>query len=458
MKKHTKTITIIIILVLALLMFASFFGVYKKNENGEKVNLLPNLKLGMEFGKTRTITANVREQTTKTIYDAEGNIITPEDGVEYTEEAGYKTVETPVNDASIKTLENYRKTKDIIEKRLEGNNIADFNIELDEKTGQIKLQIPENESADEIEYLIKNTGSLILLDNETFEVVFDNSYFDKAEVMRSQGDIETGIFLQLSFNEEGTKRINELADIYKTTTEEQTDETGETKQVEKSKSVWVILNDSFLGATVLPNIVYDGKIILTFAASSDTKELNEAVKSASQQAVLLNSGTTPLQYEYSDEVVETNITTQSILLYLSAIGMVFLLAYAYLIIKFKAKGFISIYFQVGYLAVLLLLLRLTSVTITMEGMAAIIISLILDYIFTYITLTNLNTEVEGMYKKSNLQFLFNSLPIYIIALVFTYGKLTYINSFGMTLFWGIIMVYLYNYVFTKFIYENLSEK
>ena len=276
--------------------------------------------------------------------------------------------------------------------------------------------------------------------------------------MRSQGDIETGIFLQLSFNEEGTKRINELADIYKTTTEEQTDETGETKQVEKSKSVWVILNDSFLGATVLPNIVYDGKIILTFAASSDTKELNEAVKSASQQAVLLNSGTTPLQYEYSDEVVETNITTQSILLYLSAIGMVFLLAYAYLIIKFKAKGFISIYFQVGYLAVLLLLLRLTSVTITMEGMAAIIISLILDYIFTYITLTNLNTEVEGMYKKSNLQFLFNSLPIYIIALVFTYGKLTYISSFGMTLFWGIIMVYLYNYLFTKFIYENLSEK
>lgn len=458
MKKYTKTVTIIIILVLALFMFASFFGVYKKNENGERVNLLPDLKLGMEFGQTRTITANVSEQTTKTIYDAEGNVITPEDGVEYTEEAGYKTVETPVNDASIKTLENYRKTKNIIEKRLEGNNIADFNIELDEKTGQIKLQIPENENADEIEHLIKNTGSLILLDSETFEVVFDNSYFNKAEVMKSQGNIETGIFLQLSFNEEGTKKINELADIYKTTTVEQTDETGETKQVEESKTVWIILNDSFLGATVLPNIVYDGKIILTFAASSDTKELTEAIKSASQQAVLLNSGTTPLQYEYSDEIVETNVTTQSILLYLSAIGIVFLLAYAYLIIKFKAKGFISIYFQVGYLAVLLLLLRLTSVTITMEGMAAIIISLILDYIFTYITLTNLNTEVEGMYKKSNLQFLLNSLPIYVIALVFTYGKLTYINSFGMTLFWGIIMVYLYNYVFTKYIYENLSEK
>ena len=128
MKKHKKILTIIIILFVALLMFASFFGVYKKNENGEKVNILPNLKLGMEFGQTRVITATISEKTTKTIYDSEGNIITPEEGVEYSEEAGYKTVENPANDASIKTLENYRKAKNIIEERLEGNNITDFNI------------------------------------------------------------------------------------------------------------------------------------------------------------------------------------------------------------------------------------------------------------------------------------------------------------------------------------------
>ena len=268
------------------------------------------------------------------------------------------------------------------------------------------------------------------MDSETFEVVFDSSYLNKAEVMKSQGDIETGIFLQLTFNEEGTKKIHELTDIYTTTTEEQINEEGEKTQVEKSKTVLVILNNSFLGATVLPNIVYNDKMILTFALSSDTKELNEAIQSASQQAVILNSGTTPLEYEYSDEVRGTNITTQSIFIYLSAIGTVFVMAYIYLIIKFKAKGFISIYLQIGYLGILLLILRLTNVTITMEGMSAIIISMILDYIFTYIVLTNLDIGVDGMYKKSNLQFLFTSLPIYVVALVFTYAKLTYINSFG----------------------------
>ena len=90
MKKHKKTLTVVIILIVALLMFASFFGVYKKNENGEKVSILPNLKLGMEFGKTRVITASVNNNVNKVVYDAEGNVVKQEEGVEYTEENGYK--------------------------------------------------------------------------------------------------------------------------------------------------------------------------------------------------------------------------------------------------------------------------------------------------------------------------------------------------------------------------------
>ena len=47
MKKYKKTLTVIIILIVAIMMFAAFFGVYKKGENGEKIGILPNLKLGM---------------------------------------------------------------------------------------------------------------------------------------------------------------------------------------------------------------------------------------------------------------------------------------------------------------------------------------------------------------------------------------------------------------------------
>ena len=228
MKKHKKTLTVVIILIVALLMFASFFGVYKKNENGEKVSILPNLKLGMEFGKTRVITASVNNNVNKVVYDAEGNVVKQEEGVEYTEENGYKIKETPINADSVKTVDNYKRAEKTIEKRLKGNNITEYAIDLDETNGTIKLEIPENDTADDIESLIKNSGTLLLLDGETFETVFDNSYLKKADVVYSQGTTETGVFLQLEFNEEGTKKLQELNNIYVETTEEQTKENGET--------------------------------------------------------------------------------------------------------------------------------------------------------------------------------------------------------------------------------------
>lgn len=458
MKKYKKTITIIIILVVALLMFASFFGVYKKNENGERVNLLPNLKLGMEFGKTREITASVNQEVTKTIYDAEGNIVEEEEGKEYTEEAGYTIDEKPVNDASLKTLENYKKAKEIIEKRLQGSNVTEYFLDLNETTGEIKIEISENSNSEEIQNVLKNSGSFILLDGGTFEPVFDSTYLKKAEVMYSQGDVETGVFLQLTFNEEGTKKLEELSNIYVETTEEKTNEEGTTETVTNSKSVWVFLNDSFLGTTVLPNIIYDNKVMLTFGLSSDTQEIQTAVEQAEKEAMLLNSGVSPIIYNYTNEMKETSINEQEMLICIALIGGVFVIAYIYLVIKFKAKGFISVYFQIGFLAVLLLMLRLTNAILNMEGMAGLVIAMILEYIFTYIVLKHLNEGKEGMYKKANLEFFLNTLPIYVIAVTFTFALKANINSFGTTLFWGIILIYVYNFIFPKFIFENLSGR
>ena len=50
----------------------------------------------MEFGKTRAITASVNNNVNKVVYDAEGNVVKQEEGVEYTEENGYKIQETPI--------------------------------------------------------------------------------------------------------------------------------------------------------------------------------------------------------------------------------------------------------------------------------------------------------------------------------------------------------------------------
>lgn len=174
------------------------------------------------------------------------------------------------------------------------------------------------------------------------------------------------------------------------------------------------------------------------------------------QAVLLNSGSTSIVYNYTNETVATNINQKTIFTFGISIGSVFVIAFIYFIIRFKAKGFIAIYFQIGFLATLLLILRLTSVTITIEGITGIIISMVLEYIFTFITLENIEKRIDGMYKKSNLIFFLNTFPIYVVAVIFTFASKAYINSFGTTLFWGILMIYIYNFIFSKYVFENLK--
>ena len=458
MKKYRKTLTVVIILVVALMMFAAFFGVNKTNENGEKVALLPNLNLGMEFGDSRVITAAVNQEITTTIYDKDGQLVEPEEGVEYKEEDGYTTVETPVNDSSLKKLSNYEKAREIIKERLEKSGVSEFFIDMHEVTGKMKIQIPENENADDVEALIKNSGGFLLLDGETFEVVFDSSYLKKADVMNSQGDLETAVFLQIEFNEEGTAKLQELNNKYIETTTTKTNEEGVEEEVTESKKAWVILNDAILGSTVLPNIVYDNKVMLTMGASSDSKEIQEAVDTANKQAILLNSGTTPLVYDYTSETQKSSINMNQLFVALTIIGAVFVVVYVYLVIKFKARGFISVYFQIGFLGILLLILRLTGALLTMEGIAGIIISMVLEYLFTYIVLANIDREAQGMYSKSNLTFFLNTFPIYIVAVVFAFATRAHISSFGTTLFWGILMIYIYNFIFSKFVFENLSGR
>ena len=116
------------------------------------------------------------------------------------------------------------------------------------------------------------------------------------------------------------------------------------------------------------------------------------------------------------------------------------------------------YFQIGFIATLLLVIRFTNVLLTLEGMAGVVIGIVLEYIFTYIVLSNIKEEKVSMYKNANLQFFLTTLPIYVIAVVFTFASRAIVSSFGMTLFWGIILIYVYNFIFSKFVFENLDGR
>lgn len=73
--KTLKRIEITVILLLvAIIIFASFFGVYKK-EDFRAVNIIKDYDLGMQFTDARILKMTVSTEENEIIYDQEGNIV-----------------------------------------------------------------------------------------------------------------------------------------------------------------------------------------------------------------------------------------------------------------------------------------------------------------------------------------------------------------------------------------------
>jgi hypothetical protein len=91
-----------------------------------------------------------------------------------------------------------------------------------------------------------------------------------------------------------------------------------------------------------------------------------------------------------------------------------------------------------------------------------LLTIILNYVFNITLLKNIknNTDekVSKIINNTYKEFAIKMIPVAIISVVFTLMKLIPISSFGMTLFWGIIIMLVYNIIITKKILEIKADK
>ena len=199
-----------------------------------------------------------------------------------------------------------------------------------------------------------------------------------------------------------------------------------------------------------------GVLYIPVTEASDNETLTEYGKELSNIATVINNGVLPIEYEYSDETVETAITQNILFIGILVPAVLLLIACIILVVKFKAKGFISTFLQIGYIAALLLVLRYTNVVITVEGIGGIILSVILNYILVYAMLNNLKKK-EQLEWKTIGNFALRTIPVYVIAVIFAFNSLTKISSFGMALVWGSFLLYIYNLAITRNVLKMLNK-
>lgn len=454
MKAH-KIITITtIILAIIIISVASFWGIYKLKEY-KVVNVIPNYLLGMEFKNSRVANFTVSDEIAETkIYDKDGNEVTEkQDGVEYTEENGYKTVETKVNSEENLNKSNYSLSKKILENRLKNLKAEQYIVKLDENNGNIQLEIPENDDTDEILAVLAQKGIFELQDSETEEVLLNNSDIKNASVVYGQTETEVSVYLQIKFNKEGTKKLEEISKKYIQTTEQQTNEDGETEEKEVTKKVSILFDGQEYRTTYFGDTIKDGTLNVAMGSGADSASIENYVLIADELKTILNSGILPIEYEINENTISSRITTENITNAIYIALAVFAISLIYFVIKLKLKGILAGVLQIGYVALLLLTLRYTNVVISLEGIVGMLVGIILNYMFIYSAFKNIKNYFV---KDTMAKFAVKLIPIYIIAIVFTFNTLTNIASLGMTLVWGLIILYVYNLIFTQTVVKEVK--
>ena len=435
MKKRNntmKTIKILtIILLIILISMIGFFGIYKQNKN-QMSDTVKGYSHSMALNGGRNI----------------------------------KLVLSTENE-DLKTVENYNKSKTIIEKRLKKLGIEEYNISLNTKTGEIIVEIPEDSKTDSIVSNINTVGKFEIIDSNTEEVLLNNDDIKSTSVLYNTSTSGTTVNLEIAFNKEGQKKLEEISKTYvheeteDTDTEEDSTEeeiTEKTTSEESTdKEITMKIDDKEIMTTHFDEPITTGKMkLLVGSATTDTKQLQDYIEQAQNMAVVLDNGNLPLTYEIEkNQYILSDISEQQIGYLAIAISVIAVIGIIALIIKYKTKGLLAGISYVGLAALYLLLIRYTNVLISIESIFGIILVLVLNFIFTAMLLEKAGEDKSTLevYKK----FFNRIMPIFIMSVVFCFIKWVPISSFGMITFWGILMIAIYNFIVTKYLLKTFLE-
>ena len=444
-KNVMKTIKIItIILLIVLISMIGFFGIYKQNKN-QMSNIVKDYTYAMDINGARTLKLTLNSE----------------------------------NGDDVKTAENYETAKTIIEKRLKKLDVQEYKIGVNEETGEITVQIPENTQTDEIVSNLTTVGKFEIIDSETNDVLLDNSSIKSSKVLYNTTQSGTSVYLEISFDKDGKNKLEEISKTYvksenntteNTTSEDtnsteekenNTEETNTTSENSTSteKKITMKIDDDEIMSTSFDETITTGKIQLSVGqASTDSSTVQGYVKQAQNVATVLDTGKLPVKYDVEkNQYVLSNISKQDLIYVAIAMAVVAIIGIIVLIVKYKTNGLLAGISYIGLSALYLIAIRYTNVTISIDSIFAIGIILILNYIFTNMLLSNIrkmnDSKVENAVGKSVSEtykkFFMRIIPICVVVITFCFANWIPMNSFGMTAFWGIAIIAIYNAIITN---------
>ena len=477
MNAQKKLNVLLVVLVVILLSIASFVGVFTSQKSDMK-DVVPNYVLSADLVGYRQVTLQIKEETEETTENATENKTT-----ENTTSEENKTEEKKEEKKELTAEEkanNYRANADVIRSRFKSLKVENFTVSVDEVTGKMEITVPEDDRTDIILSDICQVGKFKITDKETGEELMNNDDVSSVVIGETSYAGSLTTYMSINFNAKGRGKFSDITAKYQNVlvpagtpvnttanstenkTENSTENTAEntttavsTESTYVDKQVVIKLDDTDLLTTDFDTVVSNGQLPLTLGDLSADKDQKNSAKNLA--AIMENK---PLndKYEvtgntYVAAPIENN--TAKVIIYIEIAIALFIALI--LIVKCGYKGILASIINVGFVAILLLVIRLTNVKLSLDGIMAIEAGYILQAIYSFMICgllknKDLSTkELKEGATKILKQFVLIVIPILILSVVCCLAEWAAIFSVGMIVFWSIVIALVYNFIITKFL-------
>ena len=488
--KKVKILTIVLAIILVTLI--AFGGIYVQTQNRME-NKVKDYELGRELKSQRVVEIKIKEDSAESSSD---------NSKENSSEEMKNTDSSEEKTESELTEKDYENAKKIMEKRLQSLGAQDYTISLNKENGTVRVELPENDNVDMYIYYLYASQKITIKDTDSKDILLNDEMIKGAKYSYSNDSKGAyQVYEEIELTKDGQAKLNELLNDYallatdvteienakkasesestktestseestetteNTSTDEQNTESTETQSTTEEtssnseitkKTAKLYVNDTTYDISKIEK----GKITVKIgSSSSNTTSVNNNISKAAEIAMLENAGKLPADYELDTNRYEYSSITQKEIIYFAitmlAILVIILLVYC---VIYKKSGILASISFVGFVSIFSLLIRYTNVAISIEGISAIIIVMIINLIINREILSKtkkmnlVNEAVKSTYKNIYLKL----IPVGILTIVFCLSKWESLSSFGMIMFWGLVLTAIYNVIVTRTLL-NLKE-
>lgn len=360
------------------------------------------------------------------------------------------TYQAEVEDGQEITAQDLEKSKAVIQTRLEAMNIYDYIIRTDTNTNQINVEIPTNTSDESVDPLaavqgLDRTAVVQFRDNDG-NVLLEGEDIVSAKYSEDAVD-STGIgtpHVVLNFSSEGAAKF-----------------TAATEKL-VGQPMPIYLDEECITAPTVNSVIQQPSAIIT--VGNGTYAEKKAI--AEEYAMLIDSGSLPFNLKViNKEYIGPYVGQQALTLSVRAGIVAFVLICLIMIGIYRLPGVVASCALVDYVAILLLILANTGVSLTLSGIAGLILSVGMAVDANVIIFERLKEELkqkvsykkafEKSFKNATSTIVDGNVTTIIVALVLYILGSGMVKGFGLVLALGVILSLFAALVVTRFMLKQV---